>query len=48
LPSPRGLVRDVDRDVFAAGALHGAADAAEGVEVLVEGGDADLDESRFW
>jgi hypothetical protein len=39
-----GLVADVDRHLLRRrGALHGAADAAEGVEVVVDGGDAELD-----
>ena len=35
-----GLVADIDRDVAALGAAHRPADATQGVEVVVDGGDA--------
>jgi hypothetical protein len=41
VPSPAGLVADVDR--ACRGRAHRAADAAQGVEVVVDGGDAELD-----
>ena len=43
VPLAAGLVADIDRRVRAFGALDRAADAAERVEIIIDGGDAEFD-----